>query len=313
MLTSRNIAIKEVQEFSLQRKVVAHITSSSWKNIPHVSYLYEPDITDFHAEFENLAAEYGRKAIEPRKLTFNTILLKVIVEGLLAAPKLNSLLEYSARTGKGRLLVCADVNISLPWLLPDGRMITPIIAKADELSLNTIADAIATLGQKIERTNIDEMLYQSVYADTLGELKRLNLRMIPRIVSAVFGAQKLAPLRGEERKRYYSLSADLRLTEKDMMDGTVTISNIGSLYREQHGHFGLLEVIPPQVFAVGISAVQEKAGVFLDRVRNRQIGVRKFIPMCLAFDHRAVDFDALVAFLKRLDEIFAHPEEIRTW
>lgn len=75
----------------------------------------------------------------------------------MVAPKLNSLLEYNPRTVEGRLLVCADINISLPWLLADNRMITPIIAKADKMSLNGISDAIVTLGQKIERTNIDEI------------------------------------------------------------------------------------------------------------------------------------------------------------
>jgi len=252
-------------------------------------------------------------ATEPHKISFNTILLKAIVEGLLAAPKLNSLLEYNHRTTDGRLLVCADINISLPWLLADGRMITPIIAKADKMSLNDISDTITILGQKIERTNIDEMLYEAIYADTVGELKRLNLGMISRIISSTFGRQKLIRLHGDEKKRYYSLPEEYRLTKKDIMNGTVTVSNIGSLYREQHGNFGLLEVVPPQVLVVGISAIQEKPGIFLNNAQNQQIGIRKFLPICLAFDHRAVDFGILVPFLKRLDKTFAHPQEIYSW
>jgi len=280
---------------------------------PHVTYLYEPDITDFYAEFNNLVAERSQMATEPHKISFNTIMLKAIVEGLLAAPKLNSLLEYNHRTTDGRLLVCADINISLPWLLADGRMITPIIAKADKMSLNDISDTITILGQKIERTNIDEMLYEAIYADTVGELKRLNLGMISRIISSTFGRQKLIRLHGDEKKRYYSLPEEYRLTKKDIMNGTVTVSNIGSLYREQHGNFGLLEVVPPQVLVVGISAIQEKPGIFLNNAQNQQIGIRKFLPICLAFDHRAVDFGILVPFLKRLDKTFAHPQEIYSW
>jgi len=313
MLISKNIAIKEIQPFDIQRKVVSHTTSSSWKNTPHVTYLYEPDITDFYAEFNNLVAERSQMATEPHKISFNTILLKAIVEGLLAAPKLNSLLEYNHRTTDGRLLVCADINISLPWLLADGRMITPIIAKADKMSLNDISDTITILGQKIERTNIDEMLYEAIYVDTVGELKRLNLGMISRIISSTFGRQKLIRLHGDEKKRYYSLPEEYRLTKKDIMNGTVTVSNIGSLYREQHGNFGLLEVVPPQVLVVGISAIQEKPGIFLNNAQNQQIGIRKFLPICLAFDHRAVDFGILVPFLKRLDKTFAHPQEIYSW
>lgn len=32
--------------FDIQRKIVANMTSESWEQIPHVSYLYEADVTD---------------------------------------------------------------------------------------------------------------------------------------------------------------------------------------------------------------------------------------------------------------------------
>jgi pyruvate dehydrogenase E2 component (dihydrolipoamide acetyltransferase) len=313
VLTSKNIEIKEIIPFDLQRKVVSHITSSSWKNVPLVSYIYEPDITDFYSEFKNLADRSAQSTDRPCKITLNTILLKAIVEGLQAAPKLNSLLEYNPRTVNGRLLVCADINISLPWLMADGRMITPIIEKANKLSLYELSSAVAGLEKKIENTNINEMLYRSARADTIGELKKINLSIFSRILASTFGLQKIIHLHGAEKHRYYNSPEELRLTEKSIMDGTVTISNIGSLYREQHGYFSLLEVVPPQVLAVGISAVQEKPGVFLDEKGNKGIGIRKLLPMCLAFDHRAVDFDTLVPFLKKMDEIFAAPQEIYQW
>ena len=75
----------------------------------------------------------------------------------------------------------------------------------------------------------------------------------------------------------------------------------------------LLEILPPQVFAVGISALQEKPGVYTNQRGEKAIGVRRYLPMCLAFDHRVMDFSGLVPFLKRMDEIFASPAEIGTW
>ena len=75
----------------------------------------------------------------------------------------------------------------------------------------------------------------------------------------------------------------------------------------------LLEILPPQVFAVGISALQEKPGVYTDQRGEKAIGVRRYLPMCLAFDHRVMDFSGLVPFLKRMDEIFASPAEIGAW
>lgn len=75
----------------------------------------------------------------------------------------------------------------------------------------------------------------------------------------------------------------------------------------------LLDILPPQVFAVGISALQEKPGVYTDQRGEKAIGVRRYLPMCLAFDHRVMDFSGLVPFLKRMDEIFASPAETGTW
>lgn len=311
MLINKNIAVQEVQVFDLPRKVIAHMTSSSWRSVPHVTYLYEPDITEFKATFESLVAD--RRARQSRKLSFNTILLKAIVEGLLAAPKLNSLVEYNPRTAKGLLRVCADINISLPWLLPDGRMITPIIRKADKMTLDAINDAVAALARRIEGTNVDELLREAAYAEAAGELRKLQLGMIPRILSSALAGRKSSGLHGEERKRYHRLPDDLRLTKDDIMDGTITVSNIGALYLGQRGALGLLEVISPQVLAIGIGAVQEKPGIFIDGTQTQRVGIRKFLPMCLAFDHRAVDFSGLVPFLKRMDEIFVHPQELCSW
>ena len=32
--------------------------------------------------------------------------------------------------------------------------------------------------------------------------------------------------------------------------------------------------------------------------------------MCLAFDHRAIDFNSVIPFIKRVDDIFANPDII---
>ena len=37
------------------------------------------------------------------------------------------------------------------------------------------------------------------------------------------------------------------------------------------------------------------------------------MPICIAFDHRALDFGDIVPFLERLDDIFENPEQIHSW
>ncbi|MGG2066954.1 2-oxo acid dehydrogenase subunit E2 [Bacillus sp. S14(2024)] len=305
-----DIEIKETLRFDLQRRAVSHTTSESWQNVPHVTYIYEPDITDFYEEFKMLSK--ARRDLG-YKISVNTIMMKVITEGLLAAPDLNSYIEYDHTKTEGMTHILGEINMSIPWSLPDGRMITPTIPNIEKKSLNDISNYIAELAKRIEKTNIDEMFYQAVFTDTVNKLKNFNLSVLRRVLAAKVSKHSIKGLEGKEKENYYKIPEHERLTEKDIMSGTVTVSNIGSLYKEQRGFFGLLEIIPPQVFAVGLSSIQEKPGVFLNQNGQKEIGIRKILPMCLVFDHRAVDFSSIIPFLKRIDDIFAEPDIIHNW
>lgn len=296
--------------FDIQRKVVSHKTTASWQHIPHVPFLYEPDITNFYDEFKILSQ---RKNKQGRKVSFNTIMIKTAIEGLLSAPVLNSYIEYNHKKAEGTIYILSSINISIPWLLKDGRMITPTILNAERMSLDDISDYISNISSRIDSTNIDEMLYRAAYADTIDELKKFNISILRRIITLSLIHDRIKILRGKDRQEYYKIPESKRLTEKDIMSGTVTISNIGSLYKDQRGSLCLLEVIPPQVFAIGIGSVQERPGVCIARNGTREIGIRKILPMCLTFDHRAFDFNSLIPFIKRLDEIFEKPEIIHKW
>ncbi len=309
-MSDKKIRIRRSERFNLQRRVVAHMTSASWKSIPHVSYVYEPDITDFYSEFMKLVKQRENEGF---KITFNTIMIKVIVEGLLVSPDLNSYVDYNHKKAEGMIHILDEINISIPWLLPDGKMITPTIPNAGKMSLNDISNSILNLSKRIEKTNVDEMLYRAAFADTVNEIKKFHLSILRRIIASQVTRYKVRGLKGKEKKDYYKIPENERLTEKDIMSGTVTVSNIGSLYKEQRGFFALLEIIPPQVLAIGIGSVQERPGIYVKGNGNKEIGIRKILPMCLAFDHRAVDFSSIVPFLKRLDEIFAKPDIIHKW
>ena len=91
---------------------------------------------------------------------------------------------------------------------------------------------------------------------------------------------------------------------------TITISNIGSTYREQRGTISMLDIIPPQVCVIGFGAIQEKPGVYTNEQGEKTIGIRKILPICIAFDHRALDFGEVIPFIKKLDSIFENPDII---
>lgn len=283
-----NIKIKKSIPFDAKRKIVAHATGESWYTIPHITYNYEPDITNFYEEFVKLSKSLKSQG---NKISFNSLMIKVISEGILSAGDLNSYLEYDHKKCEGILHILDEINIAIPWILPDGSHITPSIMNAGKLSLKEISNYISNLTNKINNSNIKE---------------------VTGILSSGFSSER-PYLQGKEKDDYYKIPKNERLTEEDFIYGTVTFSNIGSLYREQKGSFCLLEVIPPQVFAIGLSSVQEKPGVFIDENGDKQIGIRKTLPMCLAFDHRALDFSSIIPFLKKLDSILDNPDIIHQW
>ena len=299
----------EVKSFDLQRRVVSHMTSQSWQNIPHVSFLYEPDITGFYEEYRAFAEEKSRAGL---KLSFNTVMLRTIVEGLKAAPELNSVISYQHKKGEGTLQTRDDINICIPWLLPDRRMITPVISHAESKNLDDLSRAVAETAERIRNTNVDELLYQAVFSDTIAELKRFHLGILRRIIASKISFHRVSGLSGKAKSNYYKIPESNRLSNENLVSGTVTVSNIGSLYQAQRGCFALLEIIPPQIFAVGLGAVQEKPGVYSEE-GEKKVGIRKTLPMCLVFDHRATDFSSLIPFLKTLDGIFAEPSVLRGW
>jgi len=43
------------------------------------------------------------------------------------------------------------------------------------------------------------------------------------------------------------------------------------------------------------------------------VEARKFMPININMDHRALDYDRVVPFLKRMDAIFAEPSVMRGW
>jgi pyruvate/2-oxoglutarate dehydrogenase complex dihydrolipoamide acyltransferase (E2) component len=302
--------MSKIERFDIQRRVVSHMVTTSWQNVPHVTFLYEPDITTFYHEYKELSR---KRRNEGKEISFNTMILRVIVEGLKSAPQLNSYISYDHQRAEGSLKIQDDINISIPWLLPDGRMITPVLLKAQTKTLNELSDAMSELNEKIHNTNVDELLYRAALDDTLSAIKRCKLGVLRRTIASQISFHRVTGLSGKEKSDYYKIPEDKRLTARNLLSGTVTVSNIGSLYKEQKGFFGLLEIIPPQIFAIGVGAIQEKPGVFIDDKGEMAIGIRKILPLCLVFDHRAVDFSAVVPFLKKTDQIFLKPDVIRKW
>ena len=292
------------EHFGIQRKIVANMTSESWRNIPHVSYMYEADVTELFALYKKMNSEYKTK------ITFNTLVLKIITEGLKAAPEMNAHIKFNRRLVRGQINTFENINISMPTILPDGKMMTVNLRNFESRDLDDMTAYINDVSRRAENTNLNEALFSVSLHDTIKGLKSGHLiKTLYRLVGSKTGKHRVRTLTGKAKREYEAIPDTERLTAYDLEQGTVTVSNIGSTYLGQKGAMALLEIVPPQVCAFGVGAVQKKPVV----TEDDKIEVRQILPICIAFDHRALDFGEIVPFMKRLDEIFENPEIIYSW
>ena len=85
-----------------------------------------------------------------------------------------------------------------------------------------------------------------------------------------------------------------RLTPPEMRHGTFTITNIGPA----GGWFGTSIIRAPEAAILGVGKIEEKAVV-----RAGQIVARPILPISLTFDHRVIDGDEALAFIRTLRQI----------
>lgn len=291
---------------TIQRKIIAFSTTKSWKEIPHVSFSYEPDITELYNLYKS--------EIKPFGLSLNTLILKIIVEGLKSAKTMNGEIIYNALTAKGKVLTKDEISISMPMILPSNEMMTVNLHSVNDMSITQLRDYILDIRRRSYNTNTNEVMYDIAKGQLIEMMKKGHvITQGLKILINQIGSNRPRHLRGKEKREYESIPATQRLTTRDMEPGTVTVSNVGSLYTGMRGELNLLEIISGQLCAIGVSSAEDKPLVVTNEQGQKEIAIRKTISFCIAFDHRAIDFNDIIPFIKRLDEIFADPKQVLDW
>lgn len=305
------MAVIDRKHFGIARKIVSNMTAESWETIPHAGLVYEPEVTKFMAECKKLNEGCTDKS---KKITINTVMLKVICEGLKAAPNMNAHLEFNRRLVRGCLTTYDHMDVSMPMMLPNGEMMTINMHDMGNKSLTEMTESINDSVRRASNSDMNEVMYEVSLDNTLQGLKKGKIaQTINRLIGSKTGKHKVKTLSGNAKKKYYSIPTTDRLTKHDIEQGTTTISNIGSAYRNFRGACTLLEIIPPQVCAFCINATQKKPVVVQDENGNDKVEVGLVMPISLCIDHKALDFGDTIPFFAKLDEIFANPEIIQTW
>lgn len=306
------MAVYKKEPFGIARKIVSNMTSESWNQIPHSSLSYEADVTELLEEYKKLNEWYEAKS---KKITINTLMLKIICEGLKAAPKMNCTLEFKKRLVRGTLKYHDSIDITMPMILKSGEMMTVNMRDMGSKSLSEMTEAINDTIRRANNSDMNEVMYEVSLDNTLNGLKRGKLlQTVSRLYGAKMpGKHKVHTLSGRNRKEYYSISENDRLTKHDIEPGTVTVTNLGSVYREHKGSCFLLEIIPPQTAAFAIDSVQRKPVTIKDEFGGERIEIRSILPITIAIDHRALDYGDVVPCLRKFDEIFNNPPVIQKW
>ena len=302
----QNLSPIKQTHFGIARKIVSNMTSESWETIPHAVVTYEPECT----KFMQVVKELNKDATKETKLTINSIMLRVIVEGLKVCPALNAHINFNRALVRGCVTEFKEINISMPMMLDTGEMMTINMHDMHKKSISEMQNAIKNAAKRANNSDMNEVMFEVSLDNTLNGLKEGKIKQtICRLIGSKTGKHKVHTLSGAAKKKYYAIPIEKRLTKHDIEQGTITVSNLGSIYREWDGICTLLEIIPPQVAAIAIGSIQDKAIVEKDGT----IRAGKKMPLTIAFDHRALDLGDVVPFMKKLDEIFANPEMIKEW
>lgn len=297
--------IKE-EHFGIARKIVSNMTTESWESIPHAAITFEPEVT----EFVKVLKEINKDADKDTKITLNTAMLRVITEGIKACPAINAHIDFKRKLVRGTIRTFEEVNISMPMVLENGEMMTINLHDMHKKSMSEMRDTIADSARRANNSILSETMYQVSLNYTLeGLAKGHILQAVYKLIGSKTGKHKVTNLKGKAKKDYYSIPTTERLSRHDIEQGTITISNQGSICRNWKGACTLLEIIPPQVCAIGIGALQMAA--FAENDGTIHAGQK--LPLTIAIDHRALDMGDIVPFLNKLDEIFKNPEIIKEW
>lgn len=304
-----DMAIYKKEYFKIARKIVSNMTTESWEDIPHTTMSYEADVTELLKEYKKL------NKISSEKITINTLMMKIICEGLKAAPKMNCTLDFNKKLVRGTLNYHDNIDISMPMILNTGEMMTVNMHDMGNKNLIEMTNEINNTARRSNNSDMNEVMYEVSLDNTLTGLRQGKiLQTLRRLYgSKMPGNHSVKTLKGKAKKEYYSIPEKNRLTKHDIEQGTTTISNLGSIYKAQKGQCFLLEIIPPQVSAFAVNAVQKRPVVTEDSLGNDKIEIRKILPITIAIDHRALDYGDCVPFFERLDEIFSNPQIIFEW
>lgn len=267
---------------SLSRKITAYSTSSSWKSIPHVSFIIDFDITNLYSEY---LSSKRMSTENSASISLNTIIVKLIAESISHQNKLFASFSYNSFLHTMRMITSHSVDINIPWILNNGEMIPIRFENVADKTLIGFSNEVNHIKDNLDLFDFDVEMLHAIIENTKDEIKHLNFTVISRFLPILYYSVKLKRKKGT--KNIYNI----------INPNGIIISNTGSLLGGINGKFGLLEIIKPKVLAIGIGSIENRV-VPADEINI--FDKKQILPITIAFDHRALDFGDIVPFISAL-------------
>ncbi|MCS6910522.1 MAG: 2-oxo acid dehydrogenase subunit E2 [Anaerolineales bacterium] len=124
------------------RKLIAEHMVRSKHTSPHVTTVFEADMSRVLAHLEQNQAAFARDGV---RLTLTAYFVSAAVAALRAVPIVNS--QWVEEGGAARIVLKREINVGIAVALDDG-LIVPVIKRADEKSLLGLAREINDLAQR---------------------------------------------------------------------------------------------------------------------------------------------------------------------
>jgi 2-oxoglutarate dehydrogenase E2 component (dihydrolipoamide succinyltransferase) len=131
--------VRAVPHTPMRRRIAAHMVESLLHTAPHVTNVFQCDMTAMLADRAARKAEFERRG---RSLTLTAYFVAACVEALRAVP------EANGRWSENAILVNDRLDIGIATALGDRGLVVPVIRDAGSLDLAGIAGALSTLVDK---------------------------------------------------------------------------------------------------------------------------------------------------------------------
>ncbi len=292
----------EIRYFGIKERVSGYILTSAQRNIPTPGYTYNVDITKFWEEFKNLKKSCGFE------ISFNTLMMRVLVEGLKAAPKLNSHLEFKFTSSCGRLIIKKNIDIAMPVFMENGDTFPIKVRNAESKNLRELSEQVADLISRLKNTDVNKVLVDIAAQRFVGFM--LKGKIIPTVAQTITSYVGKYRIRKDGKAK---VKKGPSLKTNELNEGTVCLTNWGPLYDGLNGSVTFTPLLYPQVFLMAMGNVRDEEYAFKNDEGVVDLATRKVLPITLLFDHRIGGFGDVMPFIKKLDEIFENPEVIKEW